>query len=87
MNDYYQANLFVGIGQIEEHDIPLCCVGLSNVTSLHASFLVYGFGYFYSTLPVTYEHGVSAMNMTTLSTGKMTVGHQGVNDGCPSRFE
>lgn len=67
--------------QVEDAEVPLGDVCLPYVTLLHASFCVYGFDYSRSSLSSTLQPGVSNEDVSTTSTGGMSVGCQVLNHG------
>lgn len=81
VRDYHQAVLFVRIDQIQDTDILLRDVGLSHVTSSRASFQTHGFDFFRGTLSRIIYPGVSADDVTTLTTSGMTVVGKFLNNG------
>lgn len=74
VSDYYRADLFVRIEQVESREIPLRTVSLFHMASLCASFRLYGFGYSHCALSVTFHSGVIAEDVFTLSPSGITVG-------------
>lgn len=85
VRDYHQVDLLVRIGRIEYPDIRLRDVNLSHLTSLRTLICMYGSDYRRSRLTVTFHSGLSADDVTTLSTGGMTVGRQVLNN-CANVF-
>lgn len=76
ISDYDHKDLIVRIEQIEVPDIRLHDFSLSHMTLLRALYCICDFDYSSRTLSVPFYPGVSADNMSTPSTGGMTVRRQ-----------
>lgn len=81
VSDCHRSNLFVSMELIEEQDIPIRNVSLLHLTSFRDSLLMYGFNYSNSTLSRTFHTGVSANDVTRLSTGGMTADRRILRNG------
>lgn len=66
---FHHADFIMRIKQVNETDNPLGDVSFSNVTSLHASFGMYGFDHLSGPPSVTFHPEESARNITTFLTG------------------
>lgn len=75
-SDHLQKDLFVRIEQIEDPYTPLSKARLSYVTSLCGLFRTFDFNHCQGTLSAIFYHRVSTDDVTTASTGSMTVGPQ-----------
>lgn len=78
---YHQPYSLKRIKQIESPDFSLHDASLSQMTSSQAAFHIFGLDYLCGTLRMTLHSGVSTDDVTTTSTGGMTVGSQVLNNG------
>lgn len=81
VSDFHWADFLVRIKQIEGLYIPLRDDSLSLIALLPASFHMYGSNYSRGILSETFQHRLSAKDVTTPSVGGMTVGCQFLNHG------